>query len=116
MGVGDSAGRIHDFNGPYSIGVDNFMVGTVWRYVDVGAAPPPAAADGSPDLSDSERWDAAVERADAVYRKKMHNICCENCHHHSAMALTEYGKPHDLLSSWFLCCLHGRCTWWHCLY
>ena len=32
MGIGDSQGRVHDFNGPYSIGIDQFMVGCVWRY------------------------------------------------------------------------------------
>ena len=30
MGIGDSQGRIHDFAGPYCIGVDDFMVGCVW--------------------------------------------------------------------------------------
>ena len=75
MGIGDSQGRIHDFAGPYTIGVDNFMVlptlichprprlmtvrssnwfkvGTVWRYAPV------RGADKDPD------WDAAVEQAD----------------------------------------------------
>ena len=65
MGIGDSQGRIHDFAGPYTIGVDDFMVGCVWRYVVVGSP------------ADSE-WDAAIERADDIYSERMHNICCDN--------------------------------------
>ena len=64
---------------------------------------------------DEQGWDEAIARADDVYRKKVHNICCENCHHHTALALEETGRKQcgyrGLLSSWILCCLHGRCTW-----
>ena len=35
MGIADSQGRIHDFAGPYRIGVDDFMVGCVLRYYTV---------------------------------------------------------------------------------
>ena len=80
MGIGDSTGRIHDFAGPYYIGCDDFMVGCVWRYAVL-------------DVDDARAWDAAIERADAVYRERMHNICCDNCHHHAALALTEFGRP-----------------------
>ena len=59
-------------------------------------------------------------RKDSHYNQQMHNICCNNCHHHAAMALEESGRPQwgcgGLLSVWLYCCLHGRCTWWHCLY
>ena len=121
MGIGDSEGRIHDFAGPYSIGVDNFMVseraglswsiasislrslslqvGTVWRYAQI------RGADKDPD------WDTAVKQADKKYGGMMHNICCNNCHHHTADALTASGRPHGLLSAWLLCFLHGNCTW-----
>lgn len=102
MGIGDSQGRVHDFNGPYSIGVDQFMVGCVWRYAVVHDA-----------ASAPSEWDAAIERADTTYKRRMHNICCDNCHHHVGAALTESGRPHGLLSSWFLCCLNGNCTWCH---
>jgi len=108
MGIADSQGRIHDFAGPYCIGVDNFMVGCVWRYAKV------TNADKDPD------WDAALEKADDIYREKVHDICCENCHHHTAVALANTGRPQfgcgGIISTWLLCALHGRCTWWHCLY
>mmetsp|Transcript_6592 Transcript_6592/g.14419 ORF Transcript_6592/g.14419 Transcript_6592/m.14419 type:complete len:151 (+) Transcript_6592:64-516(+) len=99
MGIADSAGKIHDFNGSRSIGIDRFMVGKVWRYAQL-AGP-----------SDRERWDRAVQSADAEYRNHAHNICCDNCHHHAALALTEFGRPAGLVSAWLLCCTKGTCTW-----
>lgn len=33
LGIADSRGRIHDFHGPYYVGIDNFMVGDVYKYV-----------------------------------------------------------------------------------
>ena len=30
MGIADSEGKIHDFQGPYSIGIDDFMVRPPW--------------------------------------------------------------------------------------
>ena len=107
MGIADSQGRIHDFAGPHCIGVDDFMVGCVWRYAVV-------------PNSEDDIWDASIDKADSHYNQQMHNICCNNCHHHAAMALEESGRPQwgcgGLLSVWLYCCLHGRCTWWHCLY
>lgn len=106
MGIADSKGVIHDFAGPYAIGIDEFMVQCVWRYAVVPS-------------NDDDAWDAAIEKADDVYRERMHDICCDNCHHHTALALNHAGLPvgpRGLLSAWFYCCLHGRCTWWHCLY
>ncbi|KAL1515940.1 hypothetical protein AB1Y20_002554 [Prymnesium parvum] len=97
MGIADSKGRIHDFQGPYHVDVDSFMVGCVLRYWVVS---------GPHD----EGWDAAIARADAAYAEKVHDICCENCHHHTAMALTESGRPHTLLSTWVHCCLYGKCA------
>jgi len=100
MGVGDSEGKIHDFAGSEYVSIDRFMVGCVWRYsvVDGAAAEP-------------ERWNAAIRAADTEYRKHAHNICCDNCHHHSALALTEFGQPSTLLSAWIHCCCRGSCTW-----
>uniref|UniRef100_A0A7S0JIW0 Transmembrane protein 222 n=1 Tax=Calcidiscus leptoporus TaxID=127549 RepID=A0A7S0JIW0_9EUKA len=99
MGIGDSKGRIHDFNGPYSIGVDHFMVGEVWRYFVVSGP-------------EDRGWDAAIARADREYEGRMHNICCDNCHHHTALALTEGGRPHGLLSACLLVATKGKCTCW----
>jgi transmembrane protein 222 len=54
MGIADSQGKIHDFAGPYCIGVDRFMVGLVLRYARVEGAE-----------EDPEGWDEAIQKADA---------------------------------------------------
>jgi len=36
-------------------------------------------------------WDAAIDTADAHFSQQMHNICANNCHHHTAMALQAAG-------------------------
>merc|ERR1711881_794378 len=32
-------------------------------------------------------WDEAVHDASEEYKGRMHNLCCDNCHSHVAMAL-----------------------------
>lgn len=44
----------------------------------------------------AERWDDSISEANAVYRTRMHNLFCDNCHSHVAYALngmdaTAYG-------------------------
>jgi hypothetical protein len=34
-----------------------------------------------------EAWDAAVDEANRTYCKRMHNLCCDNCHSHVCRAL-----------------------------
>jgi transmembrane protein 222 len=34
-----------------------------------------------------ELWDEAIQAANALYRTRMHNICCDNCHSHVSNAL-----------------------------
>ena len=101
MGIGDSQGKIHDFAGSNTIGIGRFMVGSVWRYRVFKEA-----------ANDPDRWDSAINSADKQYRQRCHNIFCDNCHHHSAMALKEWdGKARGQVTAWLDCCLHGRCTW-----
>jgi len=49
-----------------------------WKYVQL----PPSVWTGH-----EHEWDGGIAEADACYRKRMHNLCADNCHHHSAMAL-----------------------------
>ena len=72
-------GKIHDFAGPYTIGIDDFAFMEAHKYVVL-------------DVSDEElaRFDAMVEKADKTYRRRMHNICCDNCHSHVACALNNF--------------------------
>jgi hypothetical protein len=38
---------------------------------------------------DPRAWDERVKYANGVYSKRMHNIFCDNCHSHVAMALND---------------------------
>lgn len=48
---------------------------------------------GSPNA-----WDMAVHDASEEYKHRMHNLCCDNCHSHVAMALNL--MRYDDSSSW----------------
>lgn len=75
MGIADSNGIIHDFAGPYTIGKDQFAFGHATRYLEFEL------------MQEGECWDTAIEQADEIYATRMHNLCCDNCHSHVAMAL-----------------------------
>ena len=83
-GICNSSGVASDFQGPYFVGDDGRM------------------AFGSPTRSlkivPSDDWDERIEEANEVYRGRMHNICCDNCHSHvahalNAMKVSAYGVP-----------------------
>ncbi|CAM9164075.1 unnamed protein product [Choristocarpus tenellus] len=76
MGIADSQGIIYDFAGPYHIGEDCMAFGKPTRYLQL-----------DPGRCTQEEWDEAVSRSCDIYRKRMHNICCDNCHSHVAVAL-----------------------------
>ena len=75
MGICSSKGVIYDFAGPYYIGEGDLAFGKTTRYLQLQ---PSCTADV---------WDDAVSRANACYERKMHNICCQNCHSHCATVL-----------------------------
>jgi hypothetical protein len=62
----------------------------------------------------AEQWDKAIAEANAEYRTRMHNICCDNCHSHVAYALNNmevkaYGiRQWDMVKLCFLIFLKGR--------
>lgn len=68
QGIADSSGAIHDFAGPYYIGVDDMAFGRPTRYLLLD---PKKMAGPS---KSSQGWDGSVEVGDAVYRKRMHNL------------------------------------------
>ena len=49
---------------------------------------------------DAERWDAAIHEANEVYRGRMHNLCCDNCHSHVANALNRMPTRAYGIESW----------------
>ena len=107
LGICDSQGRVHDFQGPYYVnpGKHDMAFGQPYKYWPL-----------YPDKREKGAWDRALQKADGVYGETMHNICCNNCHHHVADALNamQYGG-HDrwtLLKVWWLMMLHSRYVTW----
>ncbi len=103
MGICDSTGRVHDFAGPYYVSQDQFMVGEVKKYLLLDPVTLQPAADskngdaaldnlasGQDASSAASHWDQSIAAADKEYGKRMHNICCDNCHHqygHASMCM-----------------------------
>lgn len=112
LGIGDSEGKVHDFAGPYFIGVDSFMT-PIHKYYQFPR---------ELWLGKEAAWNLAIHRSDAEYRQLMHNICCQNCHHHSARALELThlpGVPTTMFSSWWLITRRGKfvsTNAWLCTY
>ena len=56
-------------------------------------------------------WDAMIQEANEVYRGRMHNICCDNCHSHVAYALNKmqlYDTKWDMVKLCFLVFFRAR--------
>ncbi|KAK2864454.1 hypothetical protein Q7C36_003608 [Tachysurus vachellii] len=90
MGICTSAGVIRDFAGPYFVSEDNMAFGRPTKYwmLDVSKV----------YTSGSNAWDTAVHDASEEYKHRMHNLCCDNCHSHVAMALNL--MRYDNSTSW----------------
>ncbi|CEM30996.1 unnamed protein product [Vitrella brassicaformis CCMP3155] len=76
-GICASDGACHDFAGPYHIGIDAMAFGRPTKYLQL--KPQDALLD----------WDEAVHGSDCKFGKEMHNLACNNCHHHIAKALND---------------------------
>ncbi|KAL5491698.1 hypothetical protein EMCRGX_G017035 [Ephydatia muelleri] len=87
MGIATSAGIIRDFAGPYFVSEDNMAFGTPTMYWTLN----PLKVSGA-------SWDTAVLEASQEYNKRMHNLFCDNCHSHVAMALNL--MKYDSSNSW----------------
>ena len=102
-GIGDTKGLIHDFAGPYTVSVDDFAFGETHKYIVLEGI-------------DRERWDQDLVKADKVYRGRMHNLFCDNCHSHVAQVLNNYqykGKTNwNMVDVWWLCCTQSKFVSW----
>uniref|UniRef100_A0AAQ6IQL9 Transmembrane protein 222b n=1 Tax=Anabas testudineus TaxID=64144 RepID=A0AAQ6IQL9_ANATE len=104
MGICTSTGVIRDFAGPYFVSEDNMAFGRPTKYwmLDVSKV----------FASGSNAWDTAVHDASEEYKHRMHNLCCDNCHSHVAMALNL--MKYDNSTSWnmvnlcLLALIHGK--------
>lgn len=80
-GICNSSGIASDFRGPYYVGDDGRMAfGPPTRYYKI---------DISQCNITPEQWDTAIQEANELYRGRMHNIFCDNCHSHVAYALNQ---------------------------
>ncbi|XP_065277646.1 transmembrane protein 222 isoform X1 [Emys orbicularis] len=104
MGICTSTGVIRDFAGPYYVSEDNMAFGKPVKYWKLD---PTKVYSSSPNA-----WDTAVHDASEEYKHRMHNLCCDNCHSHVALALNL--MRYDNSSSWnmvklcFLSLLYGK--------
>lgn len=78
MGIALSSGVIRDFAGPYVVSEDNMAFGRPTKYWQMT----PSLAQGG-----VAGWDRAVTEASEIYKGRMHNLFCDNCHSHVATAL-----------------------------
>ncbi|XP_052082560.1 transmembrane protein 222-like [Mytilus californianus] len=78
MGICTSTGVIRDFAGPYYVSEDDMAFGNPVKYWQLDLA---KVNNGK------ESWDRGVMDSCEEYKHRMHNLCCDNCHSHVAMAL-----------------------------
>jgi hypothetical protein len=91
-GICDSSGIASDFRGPYYVGDDGRMAfGPPTRYYKV---------DINRCNVTPEQWDTAIQVANELYRGRMHNICCDNCHSHVAYALNQIPISANGIHKW----------------
>uniref|UniRef100_A0AAY4BGP7 Transmembrane protein 222b n=2 Tax=Denticeps clupeoides TaxID=299321 RepID=A0AAY4BGP7_9TELE len=104
MGICTSAGVIRDFAGPYFVSEDNMAFGRPTKYwmLDVSKV----------YASGSDAWDCAVHDASEEYKRRMHNLCCDNCHSHVAMALNlmryNNSTSWNMVNLCLLSLIHGK--------
>eukprot|EP00823_Brevimastigomonas_motovehiculus_P002718 TRINITY_DN1635_c0_g1_i2.p1 TRINITY_DN1635_c0_g1~~TRINITY_DN1635_c0_g1_i2.p1 ORF type:complete len:196 (+),score=37.02 TRINITY_DN1635_c0_g1_i2:96-683(+) len=108
MGICDSQGRIHDFAGPYTVNTDDFMVGNVAKYYQMDVESTVTSKAQVEGKTPQQVWDNAIEESDGHFVQTMHNLCCNNCHHHCAHALSLMGEPCSMLKAWSLVTFKGR--------
>ena len=110
-GIGDSQGVIHDFAGPYYVSYDDFAFGETHKYV---------VLDGLEGVT-PEQFDKAIKDANVTYRKRMHNIFCDNCHSHVARVLNNLkykGRSnYTMIDVWWMCMVNSKyVSWTHVLF
>uniref|UniRef100_A0A915L153 Transmembrane protein 222 n=1 Tax=Romanomermis culicivorax TaxID=13658 RepID=A0A915L153_ROMCU len=78
MGIGLTSGIIRDFAGSYFVSEDNMAFGWPLRYLQLDLNNCPGGASA---------WDRGIIEASEEYSQRTHNLFCDNCHSHVAMAL-----------------------------
>ncbi|CAF3731769.1 unnamed protein product [Rotaria sp. Silwood1] len=107
MGIARTDGVIRDFAGPYYVSEDDMAFGLPTRYLQLDLNRVSTTTNTS---NVRTIWDKAVEQASDEYKKRMHNLCCDNCHSHVALALNtmSYDRKHTYnmisLACWMFFC------------
>ncbi|KAJ8683066.1 hypothetical protein QAD02_018858 [Eretmocerus hayati] len=101
MGIATSGGIIRDFAGPYTVSEDNMAFGWPTKYWQL---------DYSKARGRIQGWDSAVHEASEIYKGRMHNLLCDNCHSHVAKALNL--MAYDNSNDWNMV----RLAWYMMLY
>lgn len=80
LGIAYTEGTVCDFQGPYHVSEQGTMAfGEVTRYIPINV-----------EVNEALKWNDCVKNANVEYNKRMHNLCCDNCHSHVAHSLNEY--------------------------
>lgn len=87
MGIATSAGVIRDFAGSYYVSEDEMAFGWPTRYLQLDLRKVTAMSDNVASESAATVWDRAVFEASDTYKRRVHNLICDNCHSHCALAL-----------------------------
>nr|CAH0101621.1 unnamed protein product [Daphnia galeata] len=84
MGICTSSGTIRDFAGSYFVSEDQMAFGDPTKFLQLEISKVPGGVSA---------WDRAVQDASEEYKSHMHNLCCDNCHSHVALALNNMAYP-----------------------
>ncbi|KAK4472208.1 hypothetical protein MN116_000512, partial [Schistosoma mekongi] len=102
MGIANSYGVIYDFAAPYTIGEDQMAFGWPTMYYQPH----------STFIPSREIWDNSIFEANEVYKGRVHNLFCDNCHSHVAYAFNKMsfqGKYNwSMISVAILLFRHGK--------
>ncbi|KYN01846.1 hypothetical protein ALC62_07318 [Cyphomyrmex costatus] len=103
MGIATSAGVIRDFAGSCYVSEDNMGFGKPTKYWQLDHTKAKGATQG---------WDAGVAEASEIYKTRMHNLFCDNCHSHVATALNlmsyDNSNKWNMVKLAFLMLLYGK--------
>ncbi|THD24953.1 Transmembrane protein 222a [Fasciola hepatica] len=88
IGITNSAGVIFDFAAPYTVNEDCMAFGWPTMYYQLDLS----------KVDSREAWDKAVYEANEIYKMRVHNLFCDNCHSHVARALN--GMRYNGKSDW----------------
>ena len=106
MGIAYSNGVIRDFAGPYYVSEDSMAFGKPTRILRLDPS----------KVKSGESFDQSISKASEIYSKRMHNICCDNCHSHvaRAMNLMQYDNSNDwnMVKLCFMMLFKGRFVSW----